>query len=70
MVHICNSIDADGITMEKTNIENGDTIVLTVDLDKIDIDFLSEVGKYMGQVFPNNKVAIFPKGIEMDVYKG
>lgn len=54
-----------GIVISKLDIKDGDTIVVTIDTDKWDLDEVYNMSKIMVNSFPNNKVIFKLKGIEI-----
>ena len=51
------------------NIKEGDTIILTIDLDEVDLDFASSYMEGLGRFFPKNTIVLETKGIDMEVSK-
>ena len=58
-----------GIIASKLNIKDGDTILLTVDLDKYALDETYQCHKLICKAFPNNRVVTTFKGIEIDKFE-
>ena len=54
-----------GIIISKLNLKDGDNIIITVDMDRWDIDVASEMCKIVSKIFPNNNVITTFKGIEI-----
>ena len=46
--------------------EQGETIFLTVDLDKVDLETASQWGKYLSEMFPHNNVMIKLDGMTIE----
>lgn len=44
----------------------GETIFLTIDPEKVDIDLASEWGKYLSEMFPQNNVMIKLNGMTIE----
>lgn len=59
-----------GIIISKLDIKNGDTLIITVDMDIWDIDAASEMCKIVSKIFPNNNVVATFKGIEISAGAG
>lgn len=59
-----------GIIMSKLDLKDGDTIVITVDTDIWDFESTYEECKTVSKEFPNNKVLVVCKGIEIDAVDG
>ena len=59
-----------GIIISKLDIKEGDTILVTIDMDIWDIDTASEMCKIVSKVFPNNNVVTTFKGIEISAGAG
>ena len=58
-----------GIIISKLDLKEGDTILVTIDMDIWDIDAASEMCKIVSKIFPNNNVVTTFKGIEIKVEK-
>lgn len=58
-----------GIIASKLDIKDGDTIIITVDMDIWDVNAASEVCKMANYMFPNNNVVTTFKGIDIKVEK-
>lgn len=56
-----------GIIISKINLKEDDTILVTIDLDKYDLDEAYHISKLMFNFFPNNKVITTFKGIEIEI---
>ena len=76
MVHIINEQEVEVHIIPKLipsldtcniDLNDGDTLVLTVDPDIWDIDTAQEFFKLFQSVFPRNKIMIVYKGIEIGV---
>ena len=59
-----------GIIISKLDIEDGDNIIITVDMDIWDIDAVSEICKIVSKIFPNNNIITTFKGIEISAGAG
>lgn len=46
--------------------EEGETIFLTINPDKIDIDVASQWGKYLSEMFPQNNIMIKLDGMTIE----
>lgn len=44
----------------------GETIFLTVDLDKIDLDTASQWSKYLSEIFPQNNIMVKLDGMTIE----
>lgn len=54
-----------GIIISKLDLKDGDTILITVDMDIWDVNAASEICKIVSEIFPNNNVVTTFKGIEI-----
>lgn len=54
-----------GIIISKLNLKDGDTILITVDMDIWDVNVASEICKTVSEIFPNNNVVTTFKGIDI-----
>ena len=54
-----------GIILSKLDIKDGDTIVITVDMDIWDVNAASQMCKIISKIFPNNNVVTTFKGIDI-----
>lgn len=54
-----------GIVISKLDIKDGDTIVVTIDTDKYDVDTCYHITKIMVNEFPYNNIVFTFKGIEI-----
>ena len=50
-------------------LDNGDTLVVYVDLDEIDLGQATKYVDHLSEIFPNNSILLTPKGIEYGVIK-
>ena len=65
-----NQIDIEpGVIIKKLDIKDGDTILITIDIDKWDVDEAYEIYKMVVKVFPNNNIITTFKGIDIKVEK-
>lgn len=55
--------------IETLPIKDGDTIHITVDIDKWDINEAYEIQKMAAKIFPNNNIVTTFKGIDIKVEK-
>ena len=46
--------------------QQGETIFLTIDPDKVDIELASQWGKYLAELFPHNSVMIKLDGMTVE----
>ena len=46
--------------------EQGETIFLTIDPDKVDLDTASQWGKYLSEMFPQNNVMVKLDGMTIE----
>lgn len=56
-----------GIIISKLNLKEDDTVLVTIDLDKYDLDEAYHISKLMFNFFPNNKVITTFKGIDITI---
>lgn len=54
-----------GIIISKLDIKDSDTIIVTIDTDKWDLDEAYHISKLMFNFFPNNKVITTFNGVEI-----
>lgn len=54
-----------GIIISKINLKEDDTVLVTIDLDKYDLDEAYHIFKLMVNSFPNNKVITTFNGVEI-----
>lgn len=54
-----------GIIISQLSLKDGDTIVLTVDMDIWDLDSAIDVYKVLENTFPNQSVVVTFKGLEL-----
>ena len=59
----------DRIIVSKLDVKENDIILMTVDLDKCDVDIALGIYQMMAKIFPNNKIATTFKGIDIKVEK-
>lgn len=55
----------DGVIISKLDIKDGDTIIVTIDTDKWDLNHATEMLYAYKEIFPNNKVIGELKGMEI-----
>lgn len=46
--------------------EEGETVFLTIDPDKVDIETASQWGKYLSEMFPQNNIMIKIDGMKIE----
>ena len=56
----------DGITLSTFNPKEGETIFVTVDLNKIDLDMAQVIYKRIAQLFPSHNVYLKTNGITLE----
>lgn len=56
-----------GIIISKINLKEDDTVLVTIDLDKYDLDEAYHIFKLMVNSFPNNKVITTFNGVEIEI---
>lgn len=54
-----------GIIISKLDIKNGDTIFVTIDIDRYDVKEAYNIFKIMVNSFPDNKVVTTFNGVEI-----
>lgn len=54
-----------GIVLSKLDLKNGDTILVTIDIDRYDVKEAYNIFKIMVNSFPDNKVVTIFNGIEI-----
>ena len=54
-----------GIIISKLDIKDGDTILVTIDIDRYDVKEAYNIFKIMVNSFPNNKVVATFNGVEI-----
>jgi hypothetical protein len=59
-----------GIIISKLDIKDGDTLIITVDIDIWDPNAASEICKIVSKIFPNNNIVTTFKGIEISAGAG
>ena len=59
-----------GIIISKLEIKDSDSIILTIDIDKFDVDEAHQISKIVQKVFPNNPIITTFKGIEISTGAG
>lgn len=59
-----------GIIVSKLDLKEGDTILITIDMDIWDLDAASEMCRIVSEIFPNNNVITTFKGIEISAGAG
>ena len=50
-------------------IYSKDVIILKVNFDKVDIEVVQNVYNILEEVFPENKIIVLDKNIEIEVYR-
>ena len=55
-----------GVIISKLDLKDGDTIIITVDMDIWDVDTASEICKIVSKIFPNNNIVTTFKGISIE----
>lgn len=58
-----------GIIISKLDLKEDDTILVTIDLDRYDLDAAYDIFKIMVNSFPNNNVMTTFNGVEIKVEK-
>lgn len=58
-----------GVIISKLDLKEDDTILITIDTDKWDVDEASEIYKIVAKIFPNNNIITTFKGLEIDKLK-
>ena len=56
-----------GIIISKLNIKNGDTLIITIDMDIWDIETAQQMMDYFQKIFPNNNILCTLKGFDIEV---
>jgi len=56
-----------GVILKKLDIKKDDTVLVTIDIDRYDLDEAYHISKLMSNSFPNNKVITTLKGIEIEI---
>lgn len=59
-----------GIITSKLDLKDGDTIIITIDDNIYDFESTYEEWKIVSKKFPNNKVLVVCKGIEINAADG
>lgn len=59
-----------GIITSKLDLKDGDTIIITIDDDIYDFESTYEEWKIVSKEFPNNKILVVRKGIEINAADG
>jgi hypothetical protein len=54
-----------GIIISKLDLKKDDTILVTIDLDRYDLDAAYDISKLMVNSFPDNKVITTLNGVEI-----
>lgn len=54
-----------GIIISKINLKEDDTVLVTIDPDRYDLDEAYHISKLMANFFPDNKVITTFNGIEV-----
>ena len=45
------------------NVENGDTLIIEVDIAKYDIELIEHIFNEIAKLYPNNKIVPIPMGM-------
>lgn len=53
--------------LHKINLNEGDVLITTIKSDEIDMSSMNQIGDYLRQTFPNNKVIVMGVGSEGDI---
>jgi hypothetical protein len=56
-----------GIIISKIDLKEDDTILVTIDIDRYDLNEAYHISKLISNSFPNNKVITTLKGIEIEI---
>ena len=48
--------------------EKGETVILTIDPNKVDVETASQWGKFLGELYPENNVLIKLDGMTLESY--
>lgn len=59
-----------GIIISKIDLKEDDTILVTIDIDRYDVDEAYHISKLMVNSFPNNKVITTFNGVEISAGAG
>lgn len=70
MKNIKHGIEIDtGVIVSKLNVKDDDTIIITIDLDILDLDDGVAYLNLLKDIFPNNVILVSLKGMEFEVRK-
>ena len=58
-----------GIIVSKLNVKNGDTLIITVDIDIWDIEEIQHMMNLFRKWFPNNNIICTLKGFDITIEK-
>lgn len=56
-----------GVIVSKLNVKDDDTIIITIDLDILDLDDGVAYLNLLKDIFPNNVILVSLKGMEFEV---
>lgn len=56
-----------GVIVSKLNLKEDDTILITIDLDKYDLEEAHDIFKLIVNSFPNNNVVTTFNGVEITI---
>ena len=59
-----------GIIISKLDLKDGDTIIITVDINEWDMESASKMCEIVSKKFPNNNVVLMTKGIKIKAVPG
>ena len=59
-----------GIIISKLDLKDGDTIIITVDINEWDVENASKMCEIVSKKFPNNNVVLMTKGIKIKAVPG
>ena len=55
------------VDLLQVNLDKGDVLIATIKSDEIDMSSMNQIGDYLRQTFPNNKVIVMGVGSEGDI---
>lgn len=55
------------VGLTKINLDKGDVLIAQIKSDEIDMASMNQIGDYLRQTFPNNKVIVMGVGSEGDI---
>ena len=68
MKNIKHGVEIDtGVIVSKLNVKDDDTIIITIDLDILDLDDGVAYLNLLKDIFPNNVILVSLKGMEFEV---